>query len=149
LVGLLVYSVWTISLGVHNKKNWFRLKSYFPIIISFAISVIIFIPWQLYILYKYPLEAKYEFHYNAQHFLKPIEHHGGNFWFHFNVIKDIYGSGDAIPYLLLLGLLLLIKNSVVRIYRTAILAVIIITYGFYSIAATKMNSFCIILGFDT
>lgn len=145
LVGLLIYAVWVISLGVNDKKNWLKLKSYFPIFTSFVTSLILFIPWQLYILNKYPAEAKYEFQLNTEHFLRAIENHGGDFWFHFNAVKDIYGSGDLVPFLLLLGLFFLIKNSTAKIYRVAILSAIIITYSFYTIAATKMTSFCIIV----
>jgi len=145
LVGLLIYAVWTISLGVNDKKNWLKLKAYFPILISFTISLLVFIPWQLYTFYKYPLEAKYEFQLNTEHFFKPIENHGGDFWFHFNAVKDIYGSGDAVPFLLLLGLFLFLKKSVSKMYRVAILSAIIITYGFFTLASTKMTSFCIIV----
>jgi 4-amino-4-deoxy-L-arabinose transferase len=145
LVGLLIYAIWTVSLGVTDKKNWLKLKSYFPILISFAISLLVFIPWQLFIFNKYPTEAKYEFQLNAEHFSQAIENHGGNFWFHFNAVKDIYGSGDAVPFLLLIGLFFLVKNSTAKIYRVAILSAIIITYVFYTFASTKMTSFCIIV----
>ena len=57
LVGLLIYAVWAISLGANDKKNWFRIKEYYPLFISFLISLAVIIPWQVYILIKYPLEA--------------------------------------------------------------------------------------------
>jgi 4-amino-4-deoxy-L-arabinose transferase-like glycosyltransferase len=145
LVGLLIYAVWAISPAVNGKSNWLKMKSYFPIVISFSISLMVFIPWQLYILCKYPLEAKYELHLNTQHFFQAIENHSGNIWFHFNAIKDLYGSGSAVPFLILLGLVLYIKNVSAKLYGCAVSSAIIITYGFYSVAATKMTSFCIIV----
>lgn len=145
LVGLLIYAVWTISLGVNDKKNWLKLKSYAPLFTSCAISILIFIPWQLYTFYKYPIESKYELQLNTEHFFHAIENHGGNIWFHFNALKNIYGSGDLVPFLLFLGLFVLAKKSTAKIYRVAILSAIIITYGFYTIASTKMTSFCIIV----
>jgi 4-amino-4-deoxy-L-arabinose transferase len=145
LVGLLIYAMWIVSLAFDDKTNWRKLKGYFPIATSLFISILIFIPWQFYVLYKFPLEARYEFHLNAEHFFHSIENHSGNFWFHFNAVKDIYGSGDLVPFLLLSGLFVLIKNSTARIYRVAILSAIFIIYGFYTIASTKMTSFCIIV----
>ena len=145
LVGLLIYSLWLISLGINDKKKWLKWKSYFPIVYSLLFSMLVFLPWQIFIFYKYPQEAKYENLLNVKHFFEPLEGHEGNFWFHFNAIKNIYGSGDAIPFLLLIGLFLLIKNSVAKIYGVAILSAIVIIYGFYTIAATKMVAFCIIV----
>lgn len=144
LVGLLVYAIWVITIGVNDKKNWLKLKSYTPLLISFAISLSVFLPWQLYILYKFPKEASYEFQLNTKHFFNVVENHGGDIWFHFNALKDIYGSGDAIPFILLLGLILFLKNSA-KVYRVASLSAIIIVYSFYTLAATKMTSFCIIV----
>lgn len=145
LVGLLIYAVWAITIGVSDKKNWLKLKSYYPILISSAMAFLVFIPWQLWILYQYPAEAAYEFQLNTEHFFNVVESHGGDIWFHFNAINDIYGSGDAVPILLLIGLILLLKNATFSIYRVAIFSAIIITYGFYTMAATKMTSFCIIV----
>ncbi len=145
LVGLLIYAIWAITLGVTDTKNWLKLKSYLPLLASFAISLLVFVPWQLYILYKYPAEATYEFQLNTQHFFQVIENHGGDFWFHFNALRDIYGAGNAIPFLLLIGLFLYLKKTTAKTYRVAIIATIIITYGFYTMAATKMTSFCIIV----
>ncbi len=145
LVGLLIYAVWTISLGVNDKKNWLKLKAYFPMLISFAISLLVFIPWQLFIFNTYPAEAKFEFRLNTEHFFQTVENHGGNFWFHFNAVKNIYGSGDAVPFLILIGLFLYLKNATTKIYRVSILSAILITYGFYTMASTKMTSFCIIV----
>jgi hypothetical protein len=143
LVGLLIYAIWFLSLVLN--KNWLKIRAYFPLIISFVISCFIFIPWQVYTLHKYPIEAAYEIHYNSEHFFKAVEKHGGNVWFHFNALKDLYPSGDAVLFILALGIFLLVKNSTTQIYRVAIISSIIIVYAFYSMAATKMTSFCIIV----
>lgn len=145
LAGLLIYLAWTISAGVTNYKNWLRLKSFLPILFAFGISLLIFIPWQLYIFNQYPLEASYEFHLNSEHYFRTIENHGGDIWFHFKAIKNIYASGDAVPFLLLAGLFIFFKKATEKIYSAAILSAIIITYGFYSFASTKMISYCLIV----
>ena len=145
IMGLLVYAVWMISKIVSDKGNLLRIKSYFPILLSLLISVLVFLPWQIFILNQYPLEAKYEFSLNAQHFFIPIEGHAGNIWFHFDAIKHLYGSGDAVPFLLIIGLFFLVRNTVSTWYRVAMVSSIIITYGFYTVVATKMTSYCMIV----
>ena len=145
LVGLLIYSIWFLSLGVNNKQNWINFKSYVPVIKSLLITTLVFLPWQLFILSEYPAEAKYEFSYNTKHFFEPIENHGGDFLFHINALKEIYGSGVVIPFLYLFGVILFIKKTKSPVFRTAIISSILIVYTFYTIASTKMISFCIIV----
>lgn len=145
LVGLLIYPVWSITLLAEDKERRFNGSNYLPVLLSFISALIVFIPWQVYIFYKYPLEANYEFHLNTEHFFQPIEGHTGNSWFHFNALSTIYGSGAAVPVLLLLGLYMLLKKSNAKRYTIAIIAAIVITYGFYTFASTKMVSFCIIV----
>lgn len=145
LMGLLIYPVWFISLLMINPKQILKAKIIFPLLISFTISLIVFIPWQLYIFNKFPMEAAYEFHLNTEHFFRAVENHDGNYWFHLVAIKKLYGSGFAIPFILIAGLFMLIKKCVNNVYRIAFLSAIIITYGFYTLAATKMISFCMIV----
>lgn len=145
LVGLVIYAIWGISILANDKRKLLELKSYYPILLAFSVTLIVFLPWQLYILYSFPLEAKYEFDLNSEHFFRAVEDHGGDWGFHFNAIRAIYGHGQAVPFLILFGLFLFIKNSVNRIYKAAIISAIVITYSFYTLAATKMTSFCIIV----
>lgn len=145
LPGLLIFAVWFFSLGADNKRNWIRPKSYIPLITSFSVSLFIFLPWQIFIIMKYPLESAYEFSFNTRHFFEPLENHGGNIWFHYHAFKDIYGSGDAIPFIYLAGIIVLLIKTKSNAYRIAIAAAITITYTFYTLAATKMTSFCVIV----
>jgi len=145
LPGLLVFATWFISLGIEDKKNWINKKSYFPIIISGVISFMVFIPWQLYIFYRFPMEAQNEYLHNLRHFNEPLDGHGGSIWFHLQAIKDIYGSGILVHVLLLLGLFFLVKKSSREIFKVTILSSIVITYVFYSFAETKMIAFCLIV----
>lgn len=145
LPGLLIFAVWFITLHAEDKRNWLRPTAYLPLIISFSVSLLVFAPWQIFILLKYPIESAYEFSFNTRHFFEPLENHGGNIWFHFHAIKDIYGSGDAVPYIYLTGIIILLIKLKSAVYRVVILASLIITYTFFSLAATKMTSFCIIM----
>lgn len=145
LVGLLIYASWVISIVVKHKKDAFKIKLYFPLFYSFLVTCITFIPWQIYILIKFPKEANYEFQYNTSHFFQVIEGHHGDIWFHFDAIADLYGAGDAVPYALFIGLILFIWKIKNWTYRSVVISSIFITYGFYTIAATKMISFCVIV----
>lgn len=89
LVGLLIYAVWMVTIGINDKQNWFKRKSYKPMLGAFLISLLVFLPWQIYILIYFPLEANYEFAYNTKHFFEPIENHGGSMWFHIKVLNNI------------------------------------------------------------
>jgi len=145
LVGLLIYAVWFISLGIEDKKQWFNGKNYLPILGSFLITLLVFLPWQIFILAQYPNEANYEFAYNTKHFFEVIEEHGGSFWYHIQQISELYGPGKAVPFVLLFGLIVLFVKSNSKKYAVAIISAIFIVYLFYSLAATKMPSFCIIV----
>lgn len=145
LVGLLVFAVWGITLLLNEKKEVLKRVSVSHLIISFLITLAVFIPWQLYIINVFPKESLYEYQFNTRHFFETLENHGGDTWFHLKAIHNIYGSGDVVPYIYLLGLIILLKNVTSRIYRGAIFFTIIIIYFFYSMAATKMVSFCIIV----
>lgn len=145
LVGLLVYCAWFMAVSLTNKIKSFQWQQYMPIIYSMGISILIFLPWQLFIFHTYPKEAHYEFLFNAKHFFEIVEEHAGNIWFHFKALYTIYGSGDAIPFLLLAGIIILMMKTSLKKYKILILSAIIIIYGIYSIAATKMVSYCLIV----
>lgn len=145
LMGMLVYAVWFFALGADNKKNWLSPKSYAPIVKSALIALAVFLPWQIFIHLKYPVEAAFETNLNTDHFFNVVEGHGGTIWFHFEAISDIYGSGDLIPYLILAGIIFLIVKTKKNVYRVAFIALIALVYLFYSLAATKMTSFTILV----
>lgn len=144
MVGLLIYAVWFLTLGANDKRNWIKIKSYLPLIISASITLVVFVPWQIYIFLKYPLEAAHEFAYNTQHFFEVIEGHNGDMWFHFNALNDIYGS-TIVVLIYAVGLMFFIAKMKSNIYRIATASAIVIVYTFFTIAATKMTSFCIIV----
>jgi len=154
LMGLLVFICWAFTFFSERKKllQW---RTYIPYIKSFIISLIVFAPWQIYILYRFPTESKFEFSAFSNHLFQIVEGHGGNFWFHFEAIKMLYGPGFVIPIFLIFSLIILFRklNSIKD--RIFITGAILFVYLFYSVTATKMYSFCIIispliyLGFST
>jgi len=115
LMGLLVFVIWTITKTIVDSKGRFKIKSYLPILYFGIISLIVFLPWQFYISLVFPNESSYEYSLNTAHFFHSVEGHGEDIWFYFtDGLKKIYGSGDAIPLILLCGIIfLLIKIGVI------------------------------------
>jgi len=145
LVGLLVYACWFASLGASGYKEWLKVRSYFPFLNSFIITLLVCLPWQLYIFWAFPNEAAHEFNLNTRHFSESIESHKGSVWYHFEAFRVMYGTGALVPILYCVGLFLLLKRIQSIQFRIIILSAILITYGFYSAAATKMPSFSVIV----
>lgn len=144
LVGLLVYGGWGISVLL-NKEERAKLISYLHLLLAFFVSVVVSLPWQIYTFLRFPVEAKIEYQYNLSHFTHAVENHSGDWTYHFQHIQTLYGEGDLVPWVLLVGfvaLLFVMKKSSSRIFT---LFAVVAVYGFYSIAATKMISFTVIL----
>ena len=146
LMGLLVYVIWTITTAISNYPKNIKIQSYFPILLSSIISLLVFLPWQVYIHLKYPIEAAHEMDLNSRHFFEVIEGHRESTWYYFtDGLETIYGAGNLIPFILLVStslFLVAIKNKKHQIFITS---VIIFVYLFYTLASTKMVSFPIIV----
>jgi len=143
LPGLLVYSGWGLALILsrESRKKW---KCYLHILLSFLITVIIALPWQIYTLVKFPLESKHEFHLSSSHFLTPVEGHSGDglgWHYYLSNFSDIFSVSLLTWILLLVLFLLLIKRKPIGY---GLLGMVIIVFTFYSIAATKMPAFPVI-----
>ena len=142
LMGCLVFICWSFTFFI-ERKSFFKISRYFPFLKSFIIALCVFIPWQIYILIRFPLESIFEFSAFSMHFSSVVEGHGGDDWFHFNALNVLYGQGLIIP--LLVSMLFLGKKLVSLKYRVFTIGAIVFVYLFFSIAATKMVSFCLIV----
>ncbi len=144
LVGFLVFGGWGISILLNNQER-FQLRPYLDAFFAFFVSLLVFVPWQIYTFIRFPDEAKYEYDLNVLHFSTPVEQHSGDWKYHFQHINSIYGDGELIPWTLLFGfviLLFVMKNNRYRIFS---IVSVFGVYGFYTMAATKMISFPIIV----
>ena len=72
-MGLIVYVIWSLTNCIHHRLNFFNKQHLYPIIKSFLISLLIFLPWQIYIHTNFPREASYELALNGRHFFEAIE----------------------------------------------------------------------------
>jgi 4-amino-4-deoxy-L-arabinose transferase len=146
LMGGLILFVWFVAKLTTDKELWFRVKTYRTLLISTAVCFIVFIPWQIYIHLNFPQEANYEYALMASHFSDSVESHTGGNFFHFTTgVKTLYGSGVVIPILLLLGLGVMLKDLANKKYKVVVISSIVFVYLFYSIAATKMIAFAIVV----
>ena len=147
LMGLLIYVIWIITKTIVNPKQVFKAKSYLPMLSSALVSLIVFLPWQIYILTKYPIESAYEYKLNSAHFFQVVEGHAQSTWFHFVDARNlIYGSGAVIPFILLFGLIYLTLKIPNKTYKVALVSSVVFVYAFYTLATTKMISFTLIVG---
>jgi hypothetical protein len=144
IIGLLIYGGWGLSL-ILNKEKRTSLNFYKNIFLSFCVCLIVFIPWQLYIMHTFPLESSYEYSLNTKHFMQVVEGHGGNAWFYFDNLSNIYGNGLLVPYAILLSFVFFYKSIKENIFKIAFFSIIIFVYLFFTLAATKMSSFCFIV----
>lgn len=144
LTGLLVFFGWIFSILLDKNKRS-SLASYKEISIAVLICIGIFLPWQLYILHHYPNESKYEYSLNSKHFFTVIENHGGDVLFYFKNLNQLYGGGQLVPYVILFSLIIFFREIKERKYKLILFSMLIFVYLFFSIAATKMISFCFIV----
>lgn len=141
--GILVYSGWGLSI-LFSKERRIHWSHYRDLLLSFGITLLICLPWQIYSLLAFPDLSKYEFSLNTRHFFEVIEGHGGDFWWHFDRAKELYGVN--IYYILISVIVFLISIKDI-IFRIGFLTYIIIIYIFFSIAATKMIAFTYSISF--
>lgn len=88
LTGLLVYFLWTTVL-VLNKEKRKQSRNYIDVFVSFALALVVFLPWQVYIFTVFPQEAWYEYTMNAKHLTSCIEGHCGDVWFYFENLSTL------------------------------------------------------------
>jgi 4-amino-4-deoxy-L-arabinose transferase-like glycosyltransferase len=141
-IGLLVFPAWGITV-LADKEARAKLKPYMAIALAFIISVIIFLPWQLYCLAHYHTETVFEMKYNQSHLLKEVDGRGETPWYYLEQLSHNYGP--YVPYIIGFAVLFLwryIKNRQARVF---IFSSLVIPYFLFSvIAATKMPAYCYI-----
>ena len=138
LTGLLVYSGWGLRI-LADKDQRLKWRPYLRLLFSLAITVAVFLPWQLYILKAFPLESGYEYSYNSRHFTEVLEGHGGSYWFHLQQLPELYGA--FIAWSLAVALPLLWMEIRTRAYQAALFTWLLVTYLFFTLAATKINGY--------
>lgn len=144
LVGLIVFLTWAWYILLKRKFIIHEIKNY---VIALTLTIFVAAPWQLYTLYKYPLETKYEQEFNRKHLTHALEGHGGDNMFHINALQTLYTYIKEFHVVLLLLIIItvviiLTKNK--QQYLAMVLSVVCV-YAFFTYVPTKMIGFCAFL----
>ncbi len=140
LAGLLVYLVWAFFISLNKKDRKNQTKNLF---VALGATSAIVAPWQIYTLLSFPKEATQEMAYNSEHFFTALEGHEENIWFHFQILPEMYGS--IIWWLILPAILLFAFKDKHHYLRISLVGAVIFVYLFFTIAATKMPSFTLLV----
>lgn len=144
LTGLLIFSGWGLSL-IFNSKSNLNLKEIKRLAVSLIVCGITFIPWTVYIFSKFPKEANIESQLNTSHFFNVVENHNGSWWFHFKALHEHYGNGLLTPLIILIATVVAFKTIKNKNYKVILITTVVIVYTFFTLAETKMLSFCFIV----
>jgi len=144
LAGLLVYSGWFISIFA-NKEKEERVQEIKNIVVALVYTVIVALPWQIYILMAFPKENQYVFLFNnSRHFMDALDTHSENRWYHYYLLMQQYG-GLLVFFVILPGLYYLVSAMRNKTMKIAVVTWIAVTYIFFTVAATKMPMYCTIV----
>lgn len=138
LTGLLVYSGWALSVLLDKKLRRNR-KSYYDFLISLLITIVVALPWQIYILIRFPIESRFEFAFNSRHFYEALERHSGTWLYHFESAKEIFG--DGLHVIIFASVIIFCFIRIPKIYKIPLLTWVLSIYIFFTLAATKMMGF--------
>ncbi len=143
VLGLLVYLIWGGGILFSEKRK--DIASYKNLLISLFITFLISLPWQFYIHWAFPKESNWESYYNALHFFQVIEGHGGDYSYHIDKIKTIYGNISVwlIPIAFIFSVF--DKNIKNKSIVLSTWVAVFFVYIFFSIAKTKMQAFTMIV----
>ena len=141
LAGLMVFS----SFGFYHLfflHDFFTRKTVIDFSKSIVVCLLTFLPWQLYIHYRFPVEANFESSYNSLHFLKALEGHQGDAGYYIDLLKNQY---KHLEIFIALGISIsLVMFNRYRIALSLMLTMVLV-YIFFSAAGTKMPNFVIIV----
>jgi 4-amino-4-deoxy-L-arabinose transferase len=144
LTGLLIYSVWTIKLVYDFFKNH-NPQQFKHYLLSLFSCLIVFLPWQIYIFYQFPEQAKYEFAYNTKHIWNAVEGHLGDNWYYYDRFSEYFGF--SMKYLLFIGLpIYFIKVKSNNTLFISLLGMFSLVFCFFSfLVASKLSSYFFIV----
>ncbi|HNQ61967.1 MAG TPA: glycosyltransferase family 39 protein [Bacteroidia bacterium] len=136
LPGLIVIPIW-LCLVLHSEKN-FNKTVFKDFVKFFSLALIIFLPWQIYILARFPQEAAFELGFNIRHLTETIETHTGSIFYYFNKLRINYGE---LVYLPLIWLIYSVYKADAK-YKLLSLAIwIFVPLIVFSFAQTKMQAY--------
>ena len=145
LTGLLVFGGWGLNILLAIRKPESK-KEIFRMLMSFGICLLVFVPWQIYILNQFPLEAKNEFAYNSKHVFEAVENHAGSTMFYYQKLPQYFGLFTWQLFLIGIAVFAAAKTEDWRIKLSLGFSVLIIFLFFSLVVKTKMQSYFFVVG---
>ena len=136
LPALIVLPIWLLLVVDTGKFKPKEILTQFIILI--VTSILVFLPWQIYIYHTFPLEARWEAGFNLKHITEALEEQTGPFYYFINKIRINYGELIYLPLLWFLWKTL--KNPGDK-KRLAISIWFMVPFLFFSYAITKMQAY--------
>ncbi|MCW3072359.1 MAG: glycosyl transferase family 39 [Bacteroidetes bacterium] len=136
LPALIIIPVWLFILL--DAKSVGYKKLFFHFLILAASSIIVFLPWQLYIFSTFPAEASWEASFNMKHITEVLDRQGGPFYYFLNRIRINYGE---LIYLPLIWMCWNTFKDKLNFKFAALFCWIMIPILFFSSVSTKMQGY--------
>lgn len=133
--GFLVYHVFLM-------RDFFSRRIFLHFLLAAGSALIVAVPWQCFILYNYPAEARYEYAFSSKHFWEVVENHKHEFWFYINRLKYDF---SMLQCFIFFGILFTLFSSKNRKLRLGILTIVIATYSFFTLAESKVVSYIMVV----
>jgi 4-amino-4-deoxy-L-arabinose transferase-like glycosyltransferase len=140
LLGLAVFLPW----GLLTLWDWYgqkRIAVLRDFVLALLVCLLVFVPWQVYILQTWQDLAQHEYEFNNKHIFEAVEGHTGTNWYYFEHAGLIWGN--YICYLLPLGLLAIgQKSKYERVLAAAYVLIALFVFSFFSfVVATKIKAY--------
>lgn len=137
LVACVVYAAWGIAVLLDKEKR-IQIAQYVYITVSFLITCLLALPWQIYIAKTFPKENAWERDYNFRHITEVIEGHTAPIWYYLDETNYQYGAASLI--LILAGAFFFWKKSKDTWGRNIIYLCVGIVYAFFSFIPKSTGS---------
>ena len=107
LIAFIIFGGWGLYI-LSDKQNRSIVFPYLHLLLALFVSIVVFLPWQMYISHQFPIESAWEYAFNREHLFKALEGHSGNVLYHIAQLPKLYGWGILlIPF----GIYNLLLNS--------------------------------------
>jgi 4-amino-4-deoxy-L-arabinose transferase-like glycosyltransferase len=148
LTGLMVFSGWGASILLLVPPPA-RKAQLVHMAMAIGVALLVFMPWQLYILHAFPVEAAFEYSYNARHISEVIEGHDGNNMTYVNIFDHYFGEVGwlLVPFgFMLLLLRREISGKIRSQLQLALLTIFATVFIFFSyIVRTKIEAYFLVV----
>jgi 4-amino-4-deoxy-L-arabinose transferase-like glycosyltransferase len=132
---LLIFPIWLLF----NWRNQGFLRN---MLVFWLASLLIALPWQVYILTHYPVEANWMFMATLIPARETIQGHSGEWWYYLNDIRIIFGE---IIYIPMLWLCAVAFKKINKIHIQFLLLWIGLPTLIFSMSATKRQPYLLIM----